>query len=167
MKVSGKVLLIVIYVLVTFIATVAIQTNPKFAESVDNLVKVAQDMGVIGMILYTLISALLMTFAIPLQFIDMIVGIVYPLKAAVLILIASKVLGASFSFYIANHFLSEESRKSYTSSKYLRGLHELVRKEPLKYGLLLRFSSIPIIIRNYGLAVLPINFMKYIACVFL
>jgi uncharacterized membrane protein YdjX (TVP38/TMEM64 family) len=119
------------------------------------------------MIVYTILSAILMTLAIPLQFIDMVVGIIYPIKYAVLVLIGSKVLGASMSYYVANNFLSEESRKSYTSSKYLRGLHELVRKEPLKYGLLIRFSSIPIIIRNYGLAVLPINYAQYIACVFL
>lgn len=97
----------------------------------------------------------------------MVVGIIYPIKAAVLVLIGSKLLGASMSYYVANRVLSEESRKSYTSSKYLKGLHELVRKEPLKYGLLIRFSSIPIIIRNYGLAVLPINYATYIACVFL
>ena len=97
----------------------------------------------------------------------MIVGIIYPLKEAVLILIGSKVLGATFSFFIANYFLSDESRKAYLSSKYLRGLHELVRREPLKYGLLLRFSSIPIIVRNYGLAVLPINYLTFIACVFI
>ena len=42
-----------------------------------------------------------------------------------------------------------------------------MRKEPLKYGLLIRFSSIPIIIRNYGLAVLPINFAQYMAVVFI
>ena len=119
------------------------------------------------MIMYTVISALLMTFAIPLQFLDMVVGIIYPLKEATLVLIGSKLLGASFSYYIANNLLSEETRRSYTSSKYLRGLHELVEREPLKYGLLIRFSSIPIIIRNYGLSVLPIKYATFIACVFI
>lgn len=119
------------------------------------------------MVLYTVTSALLMTFAIPLQFIDMIVGIIYPLREAVLVLIGSKLLGAALSFYLANNIVGEETRQSYTSSKYLKGLHELVRREPLKYGLLIRFSSIPIILRNYGLAVLPIRFPTYIACVFL
>ena len=37
----------------------------------------------------------------------------------------------------------------------------------MKYGLLIRFSSIPIIVRNYGLAILPINFSTYLACVFI
>lgn len=119
------------------------------------------------MIIYTFVSALLMTFAIPLQFIDMIVGVIYPLKEAILILIGSKLLGASFSYYIANYLLSEEARRGYTTSNYLKGLHDLVRKEPLKYGLLLRFSSIPIIMRNYGLSVLPINYTTYMACVFI
>jgi uncharacterized membrane protein YdjX (TVP38/TMEM64 family) len=108
-----------------------------------------------------------MTFAIPLQFIDMIVGIIYPLREAILVLIGSKLLGATFSFYVANYIFSEETRRGYIQSKYLKGLHELVRREPFKYGLLIRFSSIPIIIRNYGLAVLPIKYLTYIACVFL
>lgn len=120
------------------------------------------------MIVYTLTSALLMTFAIPLQFIDIVVGIIYPLKEAVLVLVVSKMLGASFSYFIANYLLSEESRLSYTSSGYLKGVHELIRKEPFKYALLIRFSSIiPLIIRNYGLALLPIKFMTYISCVFI
>jgi uncharacterized membrane protein YdjX (TVP38/TMEM64 family) len=125
-----------------------------------------QEIGAAGMLMYMMASAMLMTFAIPLQFIDMVVGIIYPLKYAVLVLIGSKMIGAALSFSVANNFLSEESRRSYTQSKYLKGLQELVKKEPLKYGLLIRFSSIPIIVRNYGLAVLPINFAQYMACVF-
>lgn len=89
------------------------------------------------------------------------------MKEAVLVLLGAKMLGATFSYYIANYLLSEESKKAYTTSKYLKGLHDLVKVEPLKYGLLIRFSSIPIIVRNYGLAVLPINYATYLACVFL
>ena len=54
-----------------------------------------------------------MTLAIPLQFIDMIVGIIYPLKEAILVLIGSKLLGATLSFYVANYLFSEETRKGY------------------------------------------------------
>ena len=49
----------------------------------------------------------------------------------------------------------------------LKDFIKLIRKESFKYGLLLRFASIPIIVRNYGLAVLPINFTKYMACTFI
>ena len=97
----------------------------------------------------------------------MIVGIIYPLHLAILVLIGSKLLGATFSFYIANNVISDATRKSYLQAKYLKGLHELVRREPFKYGLLIRFSSIPMILRNYGLAVLPIRYITYIACVFI
>jgi uncharacterized membrane protein YdjX (TVP38/TMEM64 family) len=95
------------------------------------------------------------------------VGIIYPLKEATLILIGSKLLGAAMTFYIANNLISDAAKKYYSSSTYLLGLSDLVIKEPLKYGLLIRFASIPIVIRNYGLAVLPINFTKYMACVFI
>ena len=49
----------------------------------------------------------------------------------------------------------------------MKGVYDLIKKEPLKYGLLIRFASIPIVIRNYGLAVMPINYAKYILIVFL
>jgi hypothetical protein len=62
------------------------------------------------------------------------------------------------TYYIANYLLSEASKKEYLSNKYMRSLYELIKKEPLKYGILLRFASLPIVIRNYGLAVLPINY---------
>lgn len=91
----------------------------------------------------------------------------FTLKEAILILIGAKLLGAAFTYYIANNLLSSESRQSYMTNQYMRGLHDLIKKEPLKYGLLLRFASIPIVVRNYGLAVMPINFQKYILCVFL
>lgn len=94
-------------------------------------------------------------------------GIIFTLKEAILILIGAKLLGAAFTFYIANNFLSEETRASYTSNQYMRGLHDLIKKEPLKYGMLIRFASIPIVVRNYGLALLPINFQKYMLCIFL
>ena len=97
----------------------------------------------------------------------MIVGIIYPMQEAIVVLIGSKLLGATFSYYVANYLFSEETRRGYIQYKYLKGLQELVRREPFKYGLLIRFSSIPIIIRNYGLAVLPIKYITYIACVFL
>jgi uncharacterized membrane protein YdjX (TVP38/TMEM64 family) len=71
------------------------------------------------------------------------------------------------TYWVANYFISDNTRKYYSSQKYLMGLSDLVKKEPLKYGLLIRFASIPIVIRNYGLAVLPINFTKYMACVFI
>jgi uncharacterized membrane protein YdjX (TVP38/TMEM64 family) len=74
------------------------------------------------MMCYMVVSGLLMVLAIPLQFIDMVVGIIYPLKYAVLVLIGSKLLGAALSFYAANHILSEDSRRTYTQSTYLKGL---------------------------------------------
>ena len=53
------------------------------------------------------------------------------------------------------------------SSQYLKGLQEVVKREPFKYGLLLRFASIPVVLRNYGLAVLPINFSTYMMVTFI
>ena len=119
------------------------------------------------MVTYGVCSAVITALAIPLQFIDLMVGIIYPVKEATLILIGSKLLGAFLTFWVANHLISDEQRRNYSGSKYIRGLSELVKKEPLKYGLLIRFASIPIVIRNYGLAVLPINLTKYMACVFI
>jgi hypothetical protein len=43
----------------------------------------------------------------------MIVGIIYPLREAILVLIGSKLLGATFSYFVANNFFSEETRKGY------------------------------------------------------
>mmetsp|Transcript_4002 Transcript_4002/g.3915 ORF Transcript_4002/g.3915 Transcript_4002/m.3915 type:complete len:125 (+) Transcript_4002:91-465(+) len=123
-------------------------------------------MGLLGIILYITISGSITALAIPFQFIDMSVGMIYSVKEATLILISAKMLGASLSFYIANFFLNSKSKESFMSNKYLKGLQELVRKEPLKYGVLVRFATIPLIVRNYGLALLPINYSKFILCVF-
>ena len=70
-------------------------------------------MGVQGMLFYIVASATIMALAIPLQFIDMVVGTIYPVKEAVLVLVGSKLLGAAFSYYIANYLLSAESKRAY------------------------------------------------------
>lgn len=124
-------------------------------------------MGPVGMVIYMLTSAVIMALAIPLQFIDLILGILYPVETAFLLLVGSKALGATFSYLIANNILSKESKEEYKQNKYFRGVHDLIKVEPLKYGLLIRFASIPIILRNYGLALMPINYTNYILCVIL
>lgn len=65
------------------------------------------------MVVYVITSAVVMALAIPLQFIDMLLGIIYPIKVAVLLLIAAKMLGASLSYFIANNLISEESKNWY------------------------------------------------------
>ena len=134
---------------------------------VDQAIVFLREQGLTGMIIYTLVSGIVLALAIPLQFIDLCLGLVYPFQEAVLILIISKVIGAALSYGIANHFLNEEQKRNYVNSKYFRGLYELVRKEPFKYGLLLRFGGLPTIVRNYGLAVLPLNFSTYIVIAFI
>ncbi|CDW86576.1 UNKNOWN [Stylonychia lemnae] len=167
MKISGKVLLIIIYILVISLGTYQLQNNPSFIKFIDEYVTLLRDYGIVGMLAYAFMSATFTVLAIPLQFLDLVLGIVYTVQEATLILIISKMMGAGMTFYAANYLISEQTRQSYMTSKYLKGLQELVRREPLKYGLLLRFASIPIIVRNYGLALLPINFSTYMTVTFI
>jgi uncharacterized membrane protein YdjX (TVP38/TMEM64 family) len=119
MKISPKVLFIGAYLALTFIFTATIQNNPQFLTSVDSITHKLKDLGLLGVLIYIVTSATIMAAAIPLQFIDLIVGIIFPLKEAILILVGSKLLGAAFTFYIANFLLSKESKSVYTNSKYM------------------------------------------------
>ena len=89
---------------------------------------------------------------------------VYPFHEALLLILFSKMLGGAMTYYAANNLISYETKRSYLDSTYIKGLSELVKQEPLKYGMLLRFSGIPIVLRNYGLAVLPISLKNYLIC---
>ena len=91
-------------------------------QAIDDFIKYIQSQGITGILVYIVTSALIMTFAIPLQFIDMVVGIIYPMQEAILVLIGSKLLGATFSYYVANYLFSEETRRGYIEYKYLKGL---------------------------------------------
>lgn len=62
------------------------------------------------MLLYSVTSATLMTLAIPLQFVDLGIGIIYPFKEALLVTMGAKMLGSSMTYYVANHWLSKETR---------------------------------------------------------
>ena len=107
MKISAKAGLVIIYVVVVFLGATALQANPAFMKKIEEFTKFIQDFGFLGMLIYTTSSAVLMVLAIPLQFVDMIVGIIYPVKEATLILIGSKLLGAAMTYYVANHIISE------------------------------------------------------------
>ena len=110
MKASPKVLLIFVYFIITFIGTATLQYNPQFFQKIQELMVLKDELGAFGVFFYILVSATVMALAIPLQFIDLVLGILYPVKVAILILVSSKVLGAGMSFYIANNFLSQESK---------------------------------------------------------
>ncbi len=119
------------------------------------------------MAVYIVVSSIFQVTAMPFQFIDLAVGFVYDFKTAVLLLLLSKMSGSAISFAVAHYFFSDQSRESYKSSEYLYGMSEMVKKEPFKYGLLIRFAAIPQFVRNYGLALLPIQFNTYMLVVFL
>ena len=116
------------------------------------------------MLLYGSFQAIATALAIPIQFLDLALGMIYPFHEALILILFSKMLGGALTFYAANFLISHETKREYMNSPYIKGLSELIKLEPLKYGMLLRFSGIPIVLRNYGLAVLPISFLHYMIC---
>jgi uncharacterized membrane protein YdjX (TVP38/TMEM64 family) len=81
------------------------------------------------------------------------------------LLLISKILGASGSYFVAKYILSDSARALIQNSDYLKGLKYLITRNPIKYGIMIRMSPIPVTIRNYGLAVLPINLVQIIVAV--
>jgi hypothetical protein len=87
-KFTAKGLLLSLYLIISFIGAYSFQSNPNFMKKIDEYSYFIKELGLSGMFLYVIVSGLIMALAIPLQFLDIVVGMIYPIQEAILLLIA-------------------------------------------------------------------------------
>lgn len=94
---------------------------------------------------------------------DTAIGTIYEIRIAMIILITGKVIGGILSFLLGSLLMGTQD---YKPGSYLWSLSELVKESPYFYGIVLRFASIPVVLRNMGMALLPLGFLPYLlACI--
>lgn len=104
---------------------------------------------------------------IPFALIDLGAAWVYrDSPAAVLaMLFFAKTLGSATCFAIARGLLSEQRKATLLQDKTIKRVNSVLKQSPLYYGTLCRLATMPVAVKNYGLALLPdINFPTFMAC---
>lgn len=127
MKITGKQVLIVVYILLALSIGYLVSSNPTFKQYLKDYMSYVESLGHVGMAIFVLTSATMMTMMLPFQFIDILGAITYPLNWAIFLLILSKLVGAAQTYFVANYFMSEDTKKEYLANKYLKCMQELIK----------------------------------------
>lgn len=141
-----------------------LQTNSEVLEAMEQFEEFLQDKSLAGMGVYILLSAGITAFAIPFSFVDIACAYVYDAPLNMVLMFIAKTLGSICCYLIGNECLSRNTKRQFLSQKYLRKMNALVKSAPIYYGTMVRFASVPTSIKNYGLALMDIDFSNYILC---
>lgn len=129
-------------------------------DTVMALAHLAEHSGTWGIVAVVLALSLWVLIMMPISIFEVLVGHVFPLRTALAVCIVGKTIGACACFAIAQHakpFVERLMRRH----RRLRALSRLVQAHPLKATLLVRFSTLPAPIKNYGWSSLGVDFKVF------
>jgi len=129
-------------------------------ETVMALAHLAKHSGTWGILAVVLALSLWVLIMMPISIFEVLVGHVFPLKTALAVCIVGKTIGACACFAVAGYakpFVERLMRRH----RRLRALSRLVQAHPLKATLLVRFSTLPAPIKNYGWSSLGVSFRVF------
>jgi len=145
-------------------ASYLIGNNPEMKAHAAATVLFMRENPWLGVLLHAALSTAITTFGIPFSLVDLGAAWVYPFPAALGMLLFSKTLGSALCFFIAKRVLPESRKASILSHPTVARVNKLLSANPIYYGTLFRLALMPAFVKNYGLALLDIEFKKYITC---
>ena len=119
-----------------------------------------------GVALHVVLSAAITVSGIPFALVDLGAAWVYresPAKVLAMLLLA-KTVGSAVCFLIARGLLSEQRKASLLEHATIKRVNKVLKTSPLYYGTLCRLATMPAAVKNYGLALLDIEFPTYMGC---
>ena len=113
-----------------------------------------------GVALHAVLSTAVTVSGMPFALIDLAAAWVYretPL-AAVAMLFFAKTVGSAVCFAIARSVLSAQRKRDLLSHRTIARVNRVLKQSPVWYGTLVRLATLPAAVKNYGLALLEIEF---------
>lgn len=100
---------------------------------------------------------------LPYSVMEVIIALLIPnYFFAVGINLSSQVLGAIVVFLLVKYKLREKIREYLLHINFYKAFEKVLEKHPLRFSLMIRFTLLPIFLKNYGLAIPHnINFVRY------
>jgi len=119
-----------------------------------------------GAAIYVFISTCITVSGIPFAFVDLAAAAVYPLRTALALSFMAKTLGALGCFTVTRcNLIPGSFRENLLSNPFVSRINRHFTSSPLYYAILMRFSSVPMVLKNYGLCCLDVSLLHFMtAC---
>lgn len=131
----------------------AARLRDKIVPILDNL----NDSGYKGMVAYTF-GLLLWTMTVGVTTpIETAAGIAFGVKKGIICSAIGKIGGAVSSFLLGRHLLFDYVNEKLKDNELLGLVEESIQEHPLRVSLLIRFSPLPEVAKNFGLSLLKVR----------
>jgi len=141
-----------------------ISSNPAMKAKAVSFTTFMRANPIQGVLLHATVSTAITVSGVPFSLVDLGAAWVYPLPVAMGMLLFAKTLGSTLCFFIAKRGLPESRKQSILSHPTVARVNRVLAQSPIYYGTLFRLALVPAFVKNYGLALLDIDFRKYITC---
>lgn len=135
---------------------------PNFKHDFFNFFTNISEYGLIGYLIFILIGCSMILTGIPFLIFELYTPFV--LKAyflSILIVFITKILGVSLSFWISRNLLRRKLENILFKNKIFRTIQLIYQENPSKCLLMVSLFFIPFFIKNYGVGLLNVSFIKF------
>mmetsp|Transcript_20342 Transcript_20342/g.39963 ORF Transcript_20342/g.39963 Transcript_20342/m.39963 type:complete len:546 (+) Transcript_20342:303-1940(+) len=137
-------------------------------DIVEDAIDFIQAQGQMGPVYYAIFLALWITCLLPCSVVEIVPGFLYGFKMGFVVSLCGKLLGALFSFTICHTFLKEPLKRWFFDHyPSIQAIGRAVKEEGLPVLVVVRFSYVPMIFKNYGLGVLEVGLTPFMTSAFL
>ena len=157
---NPKVTKFFVYVLLTFVVSTYLSSKILADDLLDVTRAIITSNYWVGISIYFIVAVSITALAIPFAVLDLLNVYIFPFPICMLIMLAEKTIGTALVYEIANQTM-HSSKEEYLKINLIKRVNKVIKDSPLYYGTLVRFSSVPASVKNYGLAALEISFKDY------
>eukprot|EP00924_Labyrinthula_sp_SR-Ha-C_P011229 snap_masked-scaffold_48-processed-gene-1.79-mRNA-1 protein AED:0.35 eAED:0.36 QI:0/-1/0/1/-1/1/1/0/246 len=167
-----NVIVYLIPLLLSVTAVKSIQTTSETSEfslraATESLIEYVEAQGENGPYYYVLFLAIWVVLLLPCSILEIVPGFLFGFKTGWAVSVAGKVLGSLLSIILAKLFFkSFLSRYLFDKYPILITLKKAINKEGFKVILLIRVTYLPMLLKNYGMAVMDVPTLKIIGASF-
>ena len=125
--------------------------------------------GILGYFLLSIICTLLLLIQIPSFFFDSVLSCFsnqpFFLKYGIALL--GRYFACLLCYFISSYYLKNYILKKFKNVKVYAGLARAAQRDPYKTSLIIRFTSLPLVLKNCGIPLLDVKFLPYIIASFI
>eukprot|EP00978_Attheya_sp_CCMP212_P013845 scaffold34928_cov54-Attheya_sp.AAC.1 len=113
------------------------------------------EMGLKGLVIYAVVFAFWEFGGFPTVPVETVAGMSFGIKHGIIASGAGKLAGAFLAYTLGRGLLNEPVRSRFADNEVLSLIDHSVEAKPFRIALLMKYSSFPEVIKNFGLAIMP------------
>lgn len=149
-----------------FVMSMAIASSPALTSHAVTLATFMRTNPWSGAALHMILSTAVTTSGVPFVLFDLAAAWVYPAPVAFCMLSLAKTLGSIFCFIIIRNLMPWRCKRRLAADEAVTRVKRILAESPIFFGTLFRLAYMPTSMKNYGLALLGLDFSSYVwSCV--